>query len=361
MRWLSGDPTRREQIVAAALACLATTPLERVTTREIAAAVGLSQPALFRHFRSREAILVAAAETVKAALEAEVEAVLVSDDTPIGRCLALARALAAYVERHPGLPRLLFADLALDAPDLRRAVSHLVDMQRTFVAELLRQARERGELREGVSPQAAAELFVGMMQGLALRPGPGARPLGERLVPVLHVWRGAVEAASRPPAGGRAVRFPSPPAGVSALRAIDARPLLARGADPLADILGALEGLAPGSALVVTAPFRPKPLERLLAGRGHAAELVAGDGGLHSLICVVGGEPGLVDLRALEAPEPMEAVLEATGSMVPGQVLMALVPRHPHWLLPHLEARGLRFAVAELCDGSALLRVEAPR
>ena len=61
---------RRAQIVDATLSLLATTPVARITTRQIAEQVGISQPALFRHFESREALLSAVVDRARTALQA---------------------------------------------------------------------------------------------------------------------------------------------------------------------------------------------------------------------------------------------------------------------------------------------------
>ena len=54
--------------------------------------------------------------------------------------------------------------------------------------------------------------------------------------------------------------------------ALDVRPLLAAGHDPLTEILEAAERVPPGGCLVLTAPFDPLPLYEVLAGRGFTHE-----------------------------------------------------------------------------------------
>lgn len=357
MSWFSESHTRREQIVAAARELLATTPLERLTTRAIASAVGVSQPALFRHFRSREALLLAVVEATRGDLEGLLAPLLGSGKAPLDLCDALARQLVQYVDEHPGFPRLLFADMALEAPDLRVAVHHLVSMQRTLIAELVSAAVRDGAARADVDPQAAATLFVGMIQGLVLQRelAGGGAPLAERIDAVSRLWRAGLarEITAAPPKPA-----PEPTLRKGTALALDVRPILARGVDPLSEILGRLSELTAGSVLVVTAPFRPRPLEALLGSRGHSVSVIAGEGGTHSLLCVLGGAPPVLDLRDLEPPEPLERVMSAVRGLGPADVFIAHLPRHPRWLLPHLARTGHSHEIVELCDGSAVLRVE---
>lgn len=64
-----------------------------------------------------------------------------------------------------------------------------------------------------------------------------------------------------------------------AYRSLDVRPLLARGEEPFAKIMAAVESLRPGEGLVITAPFLPSPLiERLRAAGFQARPERGGDG-----------------------------------------------------------------------------------
>ncbi|MBM4344992.1 MAG: DUF2249 domain-containing protein [Deltaproteobacteria bacterium] len=364
MEWFSPDAARREQILAAALDLLATTPIDRLTTREIAAAVGVSQPALFRHFRNREAILVAVAERARGALEGEIAAMLETrapgDRSPIDDCAALARVLAEHIARHPGLPRLLYADLDGDQAELRTAIGQLVSMQRSLVVERVGEAVRRGQARADADPQAAGDLFVAMLQGLPLAARTqGTPPVAwpSRLEPQLQMWI----AALRP--GTAADHHPSRaavPAGRQGLHALDVRPILAAGRDPLGDIVGLLDTLAAGAVLVVTAPFRPRPLEALLSSKGHAVTAFAGEQGAWSLLVGVGGEVAMADLTDLDPPEPLERAVAIGRGLALGAAAYLRTPRNPRWLPPQLHAVGCSCTVVELADGSAIVHLGRP-
>ena len=65
----------------------------------------------------------------------------------------------------------------------------------------------------------------------------------------------------------------------------------------------------------------------------------------------------IVDLRGLEAPEPMVRILEASMQLGPDEHYLALLPHVPQPLFPHLEARQLAWQLFEQTDGSAVLIV----
>lgn len=76
------------------------------------------------------------------------------------------------------------------------------------------------------------------------------------------------------------------------------------------------------------------------------------------IFAVLGTEkPDIVDLRDLEAPEPMEKILMSCSELAVGDFFLAQLPHIPTPLFPHLEARGLKWWVHEREDQSALLLI----
>ena len=49
----------------------------------------------------------------------------------------------------------------------------------------------------------------------------------------------------------------------------------------------------------------------------------------------------IVDLRGLEAPEPMVKILLSCSELGPHDTFIGRIPHAPHPLFPHLQARGL--------------------
>jgi uncharacterized protein (DUF2249 family) len=264
------------------------------------------------------------------------------------------------------MPRLLFHHLAASqSAPYRGALVHLVSMQRSLFAELVRQAQRAGELIPEIDPARAAELLVAALQGVLLQWELFGREssLADAADPLIDFWLAGLrggEPRVRPEQAGQGAGPVEDAQALPFIAALDVRPLLEQGRDPLDAILATLERLPEQGILLLTAPFRPKPLLALLGGRGYrlAAREEAPD--TWRVEVQPAGSPEIADWRELEAPEPMERVLAATASFTPGDALLARVPRHPRPLLPRLKERGLVWEVHEESDGSALLHVRCP-
>ncbi len=97
-------PDRRRQILDQALRLFSEFGVHRVSTRQIAAAVGISQPSLYAHFPTKQAIVDEVCEDAFARLTARMEAVLPAGHGP---------------EVMPALAR-VYIDFGLSEPDAYR-------------------------------------------------------------------------------------------------------------------------------------------------------------------------------------------------------------------------------------------------
>lgn len=360
---LSSDQ-RRLQLVRAALGLLADHPVDQLTTRRLADSVGLSQPALFRHFASKEALFDAVVAYLCRSLE-ELTAELLGPLSPCGEPRSgrqvleeLLAAEFAFAERHPGALRLLFHDAteAGTVADLGAPLRAQLEQQNAFIGGLIAGAVERGELPECVDSVRAAQLLTAGLQGelLGWHLASGAKaPLERRGAAIAeHFWAGLL--------AGAPAREDLDQAAIASeeLIVFDARPVLEAGRDPFDDIHAAHARLAPGGVLGIVAPFKPLPLIGLFEGRGNRVDCLELEGELYLVVVRPAGE--LLDLSDLPAPEPMEELLLAVSNLATGAHLVARLPRFPRLLLPRLEERGLVWHAAELPDSGALLHLVNP-
>jgi TetR/AcrR family transcriptional regulator len=173
-------PTQERQIeiAAAALRLSRDRSPALVTTSEIAAAVGVTQGALFKHFPTKEAIWIAAMAWVREQLLAALAQAAQDAPTPLAGLEAVFRTHVAFVASHPGVPRLIFHELqqATDSA-VKQEVRLLLQAYRKLLVGLLGAAAERGEVPSDLDREAAATLFVGIVQGLVMQSMVSGKPV----------------------------------------------------------------------------------------------------------------------------------------------------------------------------------------
>ncbi|QKT05026.1 TetR family transcriptional regulator [Ectothiorhodospiraceae bacterium 2226] len=161
---------RREEIVQAALDLAGERGVKQLTTQAIAEKVGIAQPTIFRHFKTRDAILRAALEWIGKSLLAALTPILAGGGPADARLRQLLARQLQFISRRKGLPRLLFSErLHLEDPQLKAVVRRIMDAYTARVATLLSEGVAEGRFRADLDPEETARLIVALVQGQVMR------------------------------------------------------------------------------------------------------------------------------------------------------------------------------------------------
>jgi TetR/AcrR family transcriptional regulator len=165
----SGDE-RREQIIQAVLDLAAEQGVKQLTTQAIADRVGIAQPTVFRHFKTRDAILHAVMENVGTAMLAVATAVLAGRGPADQRLRQLLQRQLEFISRRRGVPRVLFSErLHHEDPELKAVVRRVMDSYSGKIADLVVAGQAEGRFRAQLEPRETAFMIVALIQGLVMR------------------------------------------------------------------------------------------------------------------------------------------------------------------------------------------------
>lgn len=164
----------------AARTCFARDGFERASLETIASEAGVSSATLYKHFRTKSDLFVAAVQ----ALRAEQGLPAIPDSAPVAR--ALEQLLSAYAEllTRPGTPdlfRSVIAEVSRE-PELAEVADE--GSRQAFaraLCELLARGIARGEIRSS-NLELSAELLLGMVKAVVFWPAivkPGT-PIGAK-------------------------------------------------------------------------------------------------------------------------------------------------------------------------------------
>lgn len=170
---------RKAEIVAAMLRLADELGPDRLTTQTVADAVGLTQPAIFRHFPTKQALWHAVAEAISGQLRSAWADALASASDPRDRIKGLVLAQLRQVEAMPAIPSILFSrELQAENDELRLSVLALMtELVATLTGELVK-GQKTGAFRSDLVAEDGAYLLVSLIQGLAIRWTLGKRSFG---------------------------------------------------------------------------------------------------------------------------------------------------------------------------------------
>lgn len=161
---------RQAEIVAAALTLARDISPVSITTSDIAAAIGITQGAVFKHFPTKDAIWLAAMKWVRQQLLLRLDEAARAEVSAAAALEAVFRAHVAFVIAHPGVPRIIFHELQQPADSLvKQEVRALLQTYRQLLLGLLKAGVKTGQWPAALDQEAAATLFVGIVQGLVMQ------------------------------------------------------------------------------------------------------------------------------------------------------------------------------------------------
>ena len=158
--------SRREQILQTLAMMLEGNPGQRITTAALAKEVGVSEAALYRHFPSKARMFEGLIGFIEETIFSRVKIITQSDAKGMRQCEQMMTLLLAFVEKNPGMARILTGDaLAGETDRLRTQVNQLFERLETQLKQTLREAEVRDGLRTDIPAGSAANLILATAEG----------------------------------------------------------------------------------------------------------------------------------------------------------------------------------------------------
>lgn len=157
---------RKQSILEALTHMLETQPGSRITTAKLAAEVGVSEAALYRHFPSKAKMYEGLIDFIEESIFSRVTRILSEEKQTTRRCELLMTMLLAFAERNPGLCRILTGEALSGETDyLRVRVFKFFDRIEAQIKQILRESDVRKDISVVVDMSVAANLILSVADG----------------------------------------------------------------------------------------------------------------------------------------------------------------------------------------------------
>ena len=151
---------RKEQILQCLASMLETNPGQKITTAKLAAEVGVSEAALYRHFPSKARMFEGLIEFVEDSVMGNINLILEKEKTSVTRCHHILNLILVFAERNPGICRILCGDALMGEQErLRSQIIQFFERIETQLKQVLREAK----LREGKSFKMEEGLLANLL------------------------------------------------------------------------------------------------------------------------------------------------------------------------------------------------------
>ncbi|MDD5701689.1 MAG: TetR/AcrR family transcriptional regulator [Dehalococcoidales bacterium] len=158
---------RQKQIVSAARKLIVRYGSEHVTVRRMAKEIGVSEGAIYRHFRSKSDILAFLVDDIESALIGDIERNHTGDVDSVRALENIMVDHISSIEQRKGVSFQVIAEIvSLGDKKLNKQIYAVIDKYLDRIKAILEDGVKGGVIRPEVDPDAAAMLFFGMTQGL---------------------------------------------------------------------------------------------------------------------------------------------------------------------------------------------------
>jgi AcrR family transcriptional regulator len=153
---------RQREIIEASLELIHAQGIQELTMKRIAAAVGVSEPALYKHFSSKSDILSAVVDELEATRAGALEAARTAGGDPLAVLAAFFGTHARQFAKRPALMAVLFSDdLFRHDQALSTRVASIISGTQEMIRGEIEKGKTAGVLRLDVGGETAALMLAG--------------------------------------------------------------------------------------------------------------------------------------------------------------------------------------------------------
>lgn len=152
---------RRERIIITAVQLLDEKGIKGLTTKEIAKRQNITEPAIYRHFKSKKEIVKAVIDEFSGHDEGIRNTVREGN---MGAKEAILFIINTYTTNYENYPELVTSMFSFDVyrydDELREKMLSIIRKRGMFIEDLVKRGYETGELKTNLEPEKFAELLV---------------------------------------------------------------------------------------------------------------------------------------------------------------------------------------------------------
>lgn len=163
-------PNRKDSIILTAIEIISDLGIQGLSTKELAKRQDITESLLYRHFKSKDDIVVAVLEYYTRFDQIVMKTVLKSDLTFKGKIIEFIRLFAEYYENYPAITAILHSyHQLINDSNTSNMVRELYDKRYSFLLELLKSAQDNDEISRHFSSEELVDIILGFMRMIILR------------------------------------------------------------------------------------------------------------------------------------------------------------------------------------------------
>lgn len=162
---------RQIEIMEAATNRISNFGIQNLTIKTLAEDIGLSEPALYRHFKSKNEILLSLLEYFKVEMKTRIQSIsLKPTDTAADELIAIFNSQLQTFTKKPAIVSVIFAEGIFHFDEsLSKKVAEILDMMQDFVKTNITKGQEKGQYTELIDSSTLTTIITGAIRMTILK------------------------------------------------------------------------------------------------------------------------------------------------------------------------------------------------
>ncbi|MCD6660377.1 MAG: TetR/AcrR family transcriptional regulator [Lentimicrobium sp.] len=156
---------RQREITDAALELIHEKGIQGLTIKNLAARIGVTEPAIYRHFENKISILTTILEVFKGHTSTIFEKELQGESAFLDKIERLFSKHFEYFTKKPSLSSVIFSEeLFRNEPELIRSISGVIEHNQSLLVKIIRKGQITGEIRDDTDASSLALVLMGALR-----------------------------------------------------------------------------------------------------------------------------------------------------------------------------------------------------
>ncbi len=165
------DYTKRQiEIIEAATKLIGAKGLHNLTTKNLAAEIGFSEPALYRHFKGKTEILVSVLTFYRKSLQEGLKLIVSSNLSGKEKLKKIMEFQFNHFSENPAIVMVVFAEASFQYDNkMSEMVLTILNQKKETVGRIITAGQNDGSIRKDVTSSSLASIFMGAIRFSILR------------------------------------------------------------------------------------------------------------------------------------------------------------------------------------------------
>ncbi|WP_158860659.1 TetR/AcrR family transcriptional regulator [Lunatibacter salilacus] len=153
---------RQLEIISAAGKILTESGLSGLTTKNLAKEMGFSEAAIYRHFNSKEDIILALLQYLRNNMDDRLEQICLPDAAPEVKFAAIFQSQFQFFKANPHFVVAVFSDGLLEESEkINQAIMQLMQVKMKYLMPLIMQGQQSGTFTQAITTEELVHIVMG--------------------------------------------------------------------------------------------------------------------------------------------------------------------------------------------------------